>query len=393
MYLCRMEKNATYKFASEHLNDNIDKLLLKRETYPDIDMSVAVTQIQARRTIKEKLPQWYANNDLRYPSKLSTEQCSSETTATYKATLLRGNSLCDLTGGLGVDCVAFSKLAKKVDYFERFPEYCMAAEHNFATLQCNNITIHNCDFREELNNIEADTLYLDPARRGSNAQRLFSLNDYEPNVIELKKELLERCKRLIIKVSPMADITAICKDFPEINEIHIVSVKNECKEILLVIDNNSSAIKIVTLNFDQNSRAQRVEFTHPDNTTTSYALNPLTFLYEPNVSIMKSGAFNQLARLYTVLPLSRNSHLYTADNRVENFPGRRFQIVSTHNFTSKWAKNARRLFPKANITVRNFPLSVAELRKNTKIGEGGDIYLFATTTSQNEKIIIECRKL
>lgn len=390
-----MNLDRTYNFANEHLNDNTDKLLLNKKSFPDVDMPVAVTQIHARRAIKDKLPKWYTNNELRYPSKLSTEQCSSEITAKYKATLFIGETLCDLTGGLGVDCIAFSLLARQVNYYERYPEYCQAAKHNFSVLGRDNITVHNSDFREVINEINADTLYIDPARRGNNLQRLFSLSDYEPNILEIKEELLSRCKRLIVKISPMADISAVCREIPEISEIHIVSVKNECKEILLVVEKgNTNAIRIITINFDSNNNVQQNEFIRTDEYTpfAEYATATMEYLYEPNASIMKSGAFNQLARQYNINPLSRNSHLYTSDQHITEFPGRVFHVIKTHIFTSKWAKGAKQLFPKANITVRNFPLSVAELRKSTKIAEGGDIYLFATTTTENQKVIIECKK-
>lgn len=390
-----MDDKKTYSFANEHLDDNTDKLLLKKGSFPEIDMAKAVTQIIARRAIKEKLPEWYANNDLRYPSKLATEQCSSEITAQYKATLIHGETLSDLTGGLGVDTVAFSHCVKHVDYYERFAEYCSAAKHNFSILNRNNISVHNCDFREELNNIKSDTLYIDPARRGENAQRLFSLKDYEPNILELKEDFLKRCTRLIVKISPMADISALCKEIPEIVEIHIVSVKNECKEILLVIEQNGTDnTKIIAINFNSNNQAQRVIFSRFDERfqPSNYASRVLAYLYEPNSSIMKSGAFNQLTHHYPIIPLSKSSHLYTSESYIPEFPGRIFLVVNTHPFTSKWSKGAKKQFPKANITVRNFPMSVAELRKNTKIAEGGDTYLFATTTCTNQKIIIECKK-
>lgn len=389
-----MSIEETYRFAKEYQDSDTDKLLLKSKNYPEVDMRRAVMQILSRRAVKEKLPTWYSNNEIRYPSKLSTEQCSSEITAKYKASLITGTTLSDLTGGLGVDCWAFSMKAKQVKYYERYEEYCSAAEHNFKALGCMNITIHNCDFRDIIDSINADTIYIDPARRGENSQRLFSLQEYEPNVVELKNILLDASSLLIIKVSPMADITAICQEIPEIFEIDIVSVKNECKELLLLAHKGiADDLKVVTLNFDGN-REQRVEFMRSTEgeLTNDYSKEIEEYLYEPNSSIMKSGYFKSISSIFGVKPIGRNSHLFTSRNRAENFPGRVFRIKRVIDFSSKWLKGAKKEFSKANIAVRNFPLSVAEIRKATKIGDGGDVYLFATTINPGKKVIIECCK-
>ena len=390
-----MKLDETYRFAAEHLDQDTDKLLLASKKYPEIDMRIAVTQILSRRAIKEKLPEWYNNSDIRYPAKLATEQCSSEITAKYKASLAIGSTLCDLTGGLGVDTTAFSKVVSKVYYYERFAEYCTAAEHNFKVLQCNNITVHNQDFRDNIDNIHADTIYVDPARRGSKSERLFSLNEYEPNIIELKERLLAQSSRLIVKVSPMADITAICTDLPEIYEIHIVSVKNECKELLLIAQNEiATDRKIVTINFKTPDSYEKFEFNlqEESSSNTIYASQIGKFIYEPNASIMKSGGFKCLANHYNAHQIGRNSHLYTSDNPISAFPGRGFKVEKVIDFSSKWLKSAKKEYPKANIAVRNFPLTVAEIRKASKIGDGGDVYIFATTISEDKKVIIVTTK-
>lgn len=391
-----MDKSATYIFADANLNSDTDKLLLNSSKYPDVDMRLAVVQILSRRAIKDKLPDWYANSALIYPSKLATEQCSSQTTANYKASLIKGDCVADLTGGLGIDTLAFAKRASKVDYYERYNDYCSAANHNFKTLGHNNITVHNCDFREELAHIKADTIYIDPARRGNNAQRVFSLHEYEPNVVELQDKLLNCSSRLIIKVSPMADISVICKEIKNIVEIHIVSVNNECKEVLIVAERNSidSEIKIVTINFNKENRELfTYNLSEEQNIVIGEATAIEEYLYEPNKSILKSGAFKCVAMRYNSLPIGINSHLYTSSTHIEEFPGRGFRVIKCIDFTSKWLKQAKKEYPKANITTRNFPLSVAEIRKSSKIAEGGEIYLFATTIGQNRKVIVECRKV
>lgn len=390
-----MKLDETYRFAAEHLDQDTDKLLLASKKYPEIDMRIAVTQILSRRAIKEKLPEWYNNSDIRYPAKLATEQCSSEITAKYKASLAIGSTLCDLTGGLGVDTTAFSRVVDKVVYYERYTEYCATAEHNFKALQCNNITIHNQDFRDNIDNIYADTIYVDPARRGTKSERLFSLNEYEPNIIELKEKLLAQSSRLIVKVSPMADISAICSDLPEIYEIHIVSVKNECKELLLIAQNQiATDRKIVTINFKTPNAFDRFEFSLQDESSINsiYASRLGRYIYEPNASVMKSGGFKSITNRYNTYQIGRNSHLYTSDNPIPNFPGRGFKVEQIIEFSSKWLKSAKKEFPKANIAVRNFPLSVADIRKSSKIGDGGDIYIFATTINEDKKVIIVTTK-
>ena len=246
-------------FIARHESDSPEQLLLHAGRYPDIDVSFAVNQIAARKHIKDKLPVWYANRNLIFPSRIAAEQCSSEITAFYKQQLLRGERVCDLTGGLGIDSWYFAQKAKEVIYIERFPEYCQAATHNFETLNVTNIQILNSDCRNILDSIHADTFYIDPARRSNSNKRLFALNDCEPNVLESKKILLQHSQRLIIKISPMADLTETLRLLPETTEIHILTVKNECKEILFVLENTPREIQIHTRAF-QNNGCQEFSF-------------------------------------------------------------------------------------------------------------------------------------
>ena len=239
------------RFIREHLDDNPDQLLWKKNEYPDDRVVVAVEQIQARENIKEKLPSWYACQNIFYPSKLSTEQCSSETTAPYKARLTTGNSLCDLTGGLGVDTYFFSRQVDKVTYVERDKSYCEAARFNFLALGATNIEVIHADATTVANQVIADTYYIDPARRTTDNKRVFALTDYAPNVLEIKETLLRQGQRLIIKISPMADLSAVLQLLPETTDVHVVSVRNECKELLFVLGKKrtSQAVNIHTVKF------------------------------------------------------------------------------------------------------------------------------------------------
>lgn len=386
-------------FIKEHLSDNTDKLLLNAARYPDMDIPFVVEQIIARRQIKDKLPQWYANDEIIYPSRLSTEQCSSEVTAAYKQRLVVGATVCDLTGGLGVDSFYFSQKAEEVIYVERFPDYCQAAVSNFKVLKANNIRVLNKDAGEVAGNIGADTYYADPARRADGNKRVFALTDCEPDILQLKPLLLDQAQRLIVKISPMADLGETLRLLPETTEIHVLSVKNECKELLFVLENNSpkeqEKTSIHTVNYETGGSIQQFTFTlaqekeagqHTTNTVKKY-------LYEPNTSILKSGAFKLTVTRFGVEKLHRHSHLYTSDSEHADFPGRKFMVSEVFEFSGKLLKQISKTIPQANITTRNFNLSVAELRKRSGIKEGGDIYLMATTTDDNKQVLIACRKI
>lgn len=383
-------------FIREHLTEDTGKLLLTASRFPNIDVPFAIDQILARRQIREKLPFWFMQEDLIYPSRLSAEQCSSESTALYKQRLLAGNTLCDLTGGLGIDSFYFAQKAKEVCYIERFPEYCEAARHNFRQLKAGNIRIIQADSREIVNELSADTFYIDPARRSECNKRIFALNECEPDVIRLKPILLGHSRRLIVKISPMADIGETLRLLPETREIHILAVKNECKELLFVLEGNvpASDVTIHAVHLGSDGSEQDFVF-HPDeekeaslHTTQQVG----KYLYEPHTALLKSGAFKLIAIRFGLSKLHRHSHLYTSDNRCEQFPGRTFFIENVYDFSGKLLKQLGKEIPKANMTTRNFPLSVAELRKRSNIKEGGSIYLFATTLNNEHKIFIRARK-
>lgn len=383
------------EFIISHLNDNTDKLLLGAKKYPYIDMPRAVEQIIARRQIKEKLPSWYANPDLVFPSRISTEQCSSEITARYKQQMISGPRLCDLTGGLGIDAFYFSQKAKEVIYIERFSEYCNAAAINFKALGANNIQIMSGDSQEIAGTIESDTFYIDPARRSESNKRVFALADCEPDIVQLKPLLLGHAKRLIVKISPMADIAETLRLLPETEEIHILAVKNECKELLFVLGGTWSrqepAIHAVNFNTEDISQTFIFRLNEEKNTSLQTTTIIGKYLYEPNAAILKSGAFKLIASRLGVKKLHRHSHLYTSELSVNDFPGRSFIVDEVYKFSGKLLKQLSGSIPQANLTVRNFNLTVAELRKRTGISEGGDIYLFATTTEEGQ-VIIKCHK-
>lgn len=385
-------------YIREHAAADTDKLLLGASRQGDIDVPFAVDQILARRQIRDKLPAWYANEDVVFPSRLSAEQCSSEQTARYKQRLLRGDCLCDLTGGLGADSFYFAEKAREVIYLERFPAYCEAARTNFAALGARNIDVRHTDAREALATLRADTFYLDPARRAGCDRRVFALADCEPDVLQLKPLLLERAERVIVKISPMADLEETRRLLPETREIHVVAVKNECKELLFVLEQPEGTPGeplIHAVNLLPEAETAPFVFTPAEERTAAPLLAdaPGAYLYEPHAALLKSGAFKLIAQRLGTPKLHRHSHLYTSATLCPGFPGRTFRVERVLPFSGKLLRTLAADYPKANLTTRNFPLSVAEVRKRTGIKEGGDTYLFATTTADEQKILVATHKL
>lgn len=383
-------------FIREHQNDDIRTLALQAKRYPGVDMSVAINQIAGRKVAEHKIPSWHANEDILYPIHLSLEQCSSEITARYKASLVKGNTLADLTGGFGIDCAFMSTRFQSVTYIEQQEELCKIAAHNFPVLGLNHIIVKHQNAVQTLNEIDSvDCLFIDPARRNEHGGKTVLVSDCEPDVETLQNDFLQKAKLVMIKLSPMLDLSLALRSLPHTREVHIISVHNECKELLLIMkpapaDTPPAEIPIHCINFTH-SGEQIFCFTQTEEVSTivHYTNEVGKYLYEPNASELKAGAFRSIAEKYNLKKLHPNSHLYTSDNRVDNFPGRTFH-VETHSFNLKEITSG---IKKANITVRNFPVTVAELRKRTKLVDGGDIYLFATTLNNGKKVYIRTLKI
>lgn len=389
----------TLAFIRAHQDDDLERLLLSASRYSSVDVPFAVDQIRARRRIREKLPTWFANERLIFPSRLSVEQCSSERTADYKCRLVApADVVCDLTGGLGVDSYFLSRQAARVIYIERFEDYCAAAQANFQALRADNIEVRRGDAVRMVDEMEAvDCFYVDPARRGEGDKRLFALADCEPDLPALLPALWRKAPRVIAKLSPMADLKKTLEALPATVAIHILSVRNECKELLFEMEREAQveSPRIECVNFRADGEEERFVYSWMDEAAASVSFAPAVaaYLYEPNASILKAGAFKRLALDWDVRPLHANSHLYTSPAARTDFPGRVFRVVSFMPFNNKLCKTLRRTIPQANITVRNFPLSVKELRAKTRIAEGGDRYLFATTMADGARALILAAKL
>lgn len=392
----------TLAFIDSHRGDDVRTLVLQAKKYPAVDMAEAVVQIAGYQIAEKKVPLWAQTAGIRYPQHLSMEQCSSEVTARYKASLVSGDTLTDLTAGWGVDCSFLARNFRCADYVERQETLCRIAAHNFPLLGLPHVRIHCADAVEYLQSMEpVDCLFLDPARRDSHGGKTVAIAECEPDVCRLEPLLVEKGKTVMIKLSPMLDMASALRDLQYVRRIYIVSVNNECKELIILLrkasDEEETAEGEVIISCEQvvnNSVHQHFQFTFSEEKSAGCPLAESVgnYLYEPGAALLKAGPYRLLATRYGVEKLHPNSHLYTSSGLVD-FPGRRFRVTAVSGFGKKDLKVLLEGVEKANLTVRNFPSSVAELRKKLKLKEGGDTYLFATTLASGEKVLIRGEKV
>lgn len=397
------------EFIAAHFNDDTGKLIMSASKYPTIDVKLAATIIEARKKLISKVPEWAENENLIYTSSLSTEQSSSSRTAIYKQNYCKKGIVADLTGGMGIDSYFFAKVNRQVIYIEKNPALFKATINNFLELGATNIDSIN----EEFNSINGDSLirdvlnkhaierldliYLDPSRRKTGGKRVHFINEYEPKINELKEILFRYSDKILIKISPMADIKSVKQEVEEVKSVEIVAVNNECKELLILLEKgckmNFEQIEIRAVNLKDKKSDEQIAFTPElENKTISIFGTPQegNYLYEPNAAILKAGAFKLISYKYDVQKLEVNTHLYTSDKIIDNFPGRHFKIKEVADFDKISIRNLRKTYPKANISVRNLPLSATELRDRLKIEDGGDITIFGCTISKGVKKLITC---
>ena len=385
-------------FIHEHINDDTAELLLAARKYPDIDVPFVVEQIEARRRLKGKLPEWYENKDIIMGGRVPAEQCSSEQTARYKQSIVKGESLCDMTGGIGVDFWYMSEGMERAIYTERNEELCSIAKHNFQVLQTlRSEYVIRCGDGRELPIPSVDIIYLDPARRAGDGSRVYAMEDCEPNIVEWQDELLKHAKMVLVKLSPMVDLTDVLRKLKGVKELHIVGVKNECKEVLVkahALDDSACAgcVEVHCVDFLTSGKIEYVfsllggmEISLTDGGVKRH-------LYEPDVTLMKAGAFGSLCARYPVWQLDVDTHLMTSDEWIPEFPGRVFEVEEMIPFSSKVLKRLKKEIPQANIAVRNFVMTADELRKKTGIKDGGDVYLFGAKVKDMGQMLLICRK-
>ena len=380
-------------FINDNLEKDVSKMLLQTHSEITIDIKLLAEQIEAKKRCKYKLPTWFQTPKIYYPNKLNIEQTSSEITAAYKAQLINGNNLIDLTGGFGVDCYYFSKQFESVIHCEINKELSSIVDYNFKLLDVDNI---KCVSYDGVTYLKQSTnryswIYLDPSRRHNQKGKVFFLKDCLPNVPNILDDLFAYSDHILIKTSPLLDISLGINELKHVNSIHVLAVNNEVKELLWILKKEKNApIKITTANIID-AIPSKFEFFLNDeaNTVSIYSL-PLKYLYEPNAAILKAGAFNSIAEKLDLKKLHRHTHLYTSDKQI-TFPGRVFAIIKIVPYNRKSLKNLD--ISKANITTRNFKESVQAIRKKFKIKDGGDQYLFFTTNIKLEQIVIICNKI
>ncbi len=379
------------EFINSNLNSNIGKILLKGTAFSGVTTQEIVEQIEAKKRCKTKLPSWFNCSGMYYPNKLNIEQTSSEITAKYKSQLIEGNTIVDLTGGFGIDCYYFSKRFKHVTHCEIDAKLSHIVTHNYKQLNVNTIKTINTNGIDYLNHHKQnfDWIYIDPSRRHDSKGKVFFLKDCLPNVPQHMDMLFEQSKNIMIKTSPLLDLSVGIKELNHVKTINIVAVENEVKELLWILEKGyTHTISIKTVNIKKEKR-ERFDFTLDTNMQLpSYSL-PLSYVYEPNTAILKSGGFDTVATKFNIYKLHQNSHLYTTDKLID-FPGRTFKIDHVIPYNKKEFKKLK--LDKANITTRNFPESVQALRKKWHIKDGGDIYLFFTTNLENKKIVLVTSK-
>ncbi|MDL2315176.1 class I SAM-dependent methyltransferase [Bacteroidales bacterium OttesenSCG-928-C19] len=384
-------------FINEHQNDDVRKLLLQKNKYPDIDIPFAVQQIEGRKKALEKFPEIAKNENFIYPQKESMEQCSSEHTARYKASLIHNATVADITGGLGIDSFYFAETNNEVFHIERNPELQAIASHNFSVFKKDNIESNCVDAIDFLRNTEHnfDLIYLDPARRDKQKQKVFLFRDCEPNIIEHAELFFDKAKKVLIKASPFLDISKAVQELENVAAVHIVSVKNECKELLFEWGNRSlSPLQIHCINIIARENIQSFSFPYDEekNASIGYSNEVLRYIYEPNTSIIKSGGFKSFGNAYNLKKLHPNSHLYTSDELIGSFQGRSLLVEEVFALDKKEI-GERLPDRKANVIVRNFPMSVDEIKTKFRIKDGGDTYLYFTTLNNERKVVVKTKRL
>ena len=421
----------TSEFIIQFRESDPRRLALQASRYPDVDMPFALNQIQGWQTAQRKLPSWAACDGVVYPPHLNMEQCSSEPTARYKQQVARrwveavqpdaDTCMTDLTGGFGVDFSFTSRCFGSATYVERNASLCNVVSANLPRLGIQNATAKCAEAEDVLEQLKPQTMiFLDPARRDEHGAKTVLIADCTPDVCQLLPRLMAMSQFVMLKLSPMLDWHKAIVDLDgKVREVHIVSVDGECKELLLVLtDNGTKDVQVFCVDIqsrpDSDGQYPRSEFVYSiatnaqeemvennsklENSTSALPTNSKLktqnskFLHEPNASVMKAGCFDEIARAYGVCAISRNSHLFLSDELKEDFPGRTFAIDAVTTMNKRQLRQTLSGMKQANIAVRNFPLSVAELRKRLKLNDGGDTYIFATTTSDGDHILMITHK-
>lgn len=382
---------AIQEFINKNLNSKASDLILKSSLYPEWDMKAIVQQLVGKQIAKKKLPTWFDNNEVLYPVRLSMEQCSSELTANYKTRIINSGRGIDLTGGFGVDSIFLSKQSESLIYCEKNEDLALLVNHNFKSFKQDNCEVCIGDGVEYLKNLKKiDWIFVDPSRR-KKYQKVYRLEDCEPNVIELTDLFFDKAKHILIKTSPLLDIKQTLINLKAVKEIHVIAVNNDCKEVLYLLEKDFvDETQIFCINLEKEHNEEFRFTLSEEREAQSLYSEPIEYIYEANVAIMKAGAFKSIASKHKLYKLHKHSHLYTSQKLISEFPGRRFNIKKVLN-TDK--KSLTKLPKKANLACRNYPLKVDVLKKKLKINDGGNDYIFATTLKGEKHKLIVCEKV
>ena len=399
----------TQEFITQNLDADIRDLALRHAGRTDIDLPYALDQIAGRRTAQTKLPTWAATDGIIYPPHISMEQCSSEQTAMYKAKVAQRliaelpvlpvlppnpTTLIDLTGGFGVDFSFLAPLFDKAVYIERQSHLCDLSRHNMAALgitQAETVCGDCAQIIEEISH--ATLIYADPARRSASGSRTFAISDCTPDVLTMKETLLDKADFTMLKLSPMLDWRKAAADMgSHVGEVHIVSAGNECKELLLIMSRKFTGLERIYCVNDDQTFSFTPSQTSQQSQTSQLSPAPPAYLYEPNASLMKAGCFALIAQRYACRQISRDSHLFLSSEPIPSFPGRGFAIRAITTMNKRELKAALGGTGRANVSVRNFPMTADALRKKLKLKDGGDTYIFGTTTADSRHVLIICEK-
>ena len=371
-------------FAQAHSTEDPLRLILQQKRYPQIDLSLVAQQIEGQRQAQTKWPTLAACTDYFYPPKLNREQSSSEATARYKADLfkqLQCSTFADLTGGMGIDTYFIAQHATQSAYFEINSALFPVTQHNFCALGLPNIVCHNTDSIQYLADSQStfDLILIDPARRNSTGSRVVAFEDCTPNLLDNLHLLRSRCRHLLVKASPMIDIRQAVQQLNQVSEIHIISVGGECKEVLFLLSKETTGnTQIHCVNLATADPIVTFTSAQENDASPIFATAMSQYIYEPNASLMKGGCYNLLSQQYNIAKFARNTHLYTADQLIEDFPGRKFRIIQEVSLN---AKEIKKIIPegRAHVATRNYPLAAADLQKKLKLKEGGNLFIIAAT--------------
>ena len=380
------------QFIQKHLNDDPAYIALQVNKYPDLPIREIADQIASRQKGKTKLPEWWANPEVIFPRKENLEQASSEITARFKSRWIKGTSILDLTGGSGIDLFYMSNGFEQIVYVEPNQELARITEFNFKLLGLD-AEAYACTAEDFLDQISKpfDVIYLDPSRRDMNKQRVFGLEDYQPNVTELYDKLLETGNEIVIKTSPMIDIKSTLELLPDTVRVQVLAVENEVKEVLFYLRKGfASEPDIESWNISDSKEDQKFSFTFDEESeaTSSYS-DPLRYIYEPNSAIRKAGSFNLIGSKSGLQKLHPNTHLYTSEKVIENFPGRIFEV---REFIKPNKKEVKKAFTSGivNVISKNFPMGANEIKKKFRLKDGGEEFLIFCESIGQGKLALRC---